>query len=182
MRGREEDTGLNEEIELSGSVSASGRVWGVNINADLSLSSSKETKASGELKTEGSYKEITTSSSCITYKAQLRNISFSREFVRDLGYAIRPDPTDKSDNWVALVKKYGTNYYKSATVGGKLTMVTKIQKVHFFSKSKNDTMSQVQGSFSAGASGWGISGSASASYAGDTSGESYSIHQVVIEI
>lgn len=146
----------------------------MSAHAEGSLSGSSSAKQASEQQQDNSGQLAITETKCITSRVQRdmgQKAHLSSEFIRDLANCVSPGPESTGDLWEELVKKYGTHYYTEASLGGKLQMITSVEKSHFFSQSSSETSSSLEGSFSAGASGGGYSGSAAASYAGANSGE-----------
>jgi hypothetical protein len=79
--------------------------------------------------------------SCSTSKVQMNKITFHPQFLSELASA------STIDDFVALINKYGTHYYKRATLGGKLKQVTTLEKSYFEKKSNSDIKAHTERSF-----------------------------------
>ncbi|PRP80174.1 perforin-1-like [Planoprotostelium fungivorum] len=155
---RSEDT----KSAFSTTIKAEGGFLGVNVNAEASLHGSEEVKTASEKKSENSGQLAITETSCITSRVRRNdNVSFSNEFINDLAICIN---SNNASVWEDLIGKYGTHYYKEASLGGRLKMVSSVSREYYFSQSSLETNKELGGSFSAGASGAGWSAEASASY------------------
>jgi hypothetical protein len=95
--------------------------------------------------------------------------SFHPAFVNALKSATTA--SDMSD----LMTKYGTHYFVSGQLGGKLTSITSVSNSYSSRNSEASISQKAEASFSASASGWGFSGSASASasYSTDSQKQSF---------
>jgi hypothetical protein len=72
---------------------------------------------------------------CNTMKVQMRSVNFHPSFVLDIANM------ETAEDALQLMFKYGTHYYKSATLGGKLTQVSVVDKT-FESASTEDQLRQ----------------------------------------
>lgn len=158
-------------------------VFGVHVAASAAYSKDRTSKAASDIHSDMSGTLFVSSGKCYVSKVQLERVHLHADFIAEL-YA----NWNNSENMQKLVQKYGTLYYKSATMGGVLKMATSTSKSASNSHSSQSLQTATKMSFSAKVSGYGASASGSASYSSDNSGssdvqnsfESSSIHSSVV--
>lgn len=123
---------------------------------------------SSQLTDDGSNMIASTTVNCETSRLKFNSdrARFSDIFVNDLAAAIQPklSTVNPDSVWDNLVQKYGTHYYQTATLGGKLQMFSSITKSHYFSQTQTETTFSLDASLSAkvsskaGSVGGGVTG------------------------
>jgi len=166
----------SEDKSLDVSVNADGGTAfiSVAISASLSLSESTQSASETENKQDGSL--INTELNCEVSKVHLVQHRFHPKFIQDIARSLKQsggvvDDGTTDRNLENVIKKYGSLYYKSATLGGKLEIHTVTD--HSYSRTKTST--EIENSIDMSASGQitspVFSGSASASGSIDTKTE-----------
>ncbi len=89
---------------------------------------------------------LVTEAYCITSKAQLSKVSFHPTFLEDLS------EVQNDADMFAILQKYGTHYYKSAALGGKLKQVVVVDSEFQQTKTSSELQESSQYSFYVGAS------------------------------
>jgi hypothetical protein len=126
-------------MDASGTIG--GTVYGISATATVAYSQEKSVKQAVELSKQASGSVAVTEVSCSTSKVQMNKITFHPQFLSELASA------STIDDFVALINKYGTHYYKRATLGGKLKQVTTLEKSYFEKKSNSDIKAHTERSF-----------------------------------
>lgn len=118
------------------------------VSASVSFAFSQETSVAKarELETQHKGKLLKTEVSCLTSHVQLKTINFHPNFLQALA------SVSNSSDLYPIMKKYGTYYYKSASLGGKLTQVTTLSEELLDSKSSSEFSQSTQISFGASVS------------------------------
>ena len=134
---------LTCSLGVSASASAEGG-WG-EINGKVSAAYSKEksVEQAKSLESKQSGSLISTEVGCETSKVKMTKNTFHPSFLEDLAQA------RTSDDYLKLVKRYGTHYYKRATLGGKLKQITAMSKTLSKSKTEQEQSQSAQRSFGA---------------------------------
>ena len=89
---------------------------------------------------------LVTEASCITSKVQLAKNTFHPQFLEDLA------AVENSVQMTRLIAKYGTHYYKSAALGGKLKQVVTVDSEYQQKRSSVELSESSQYSFYVGVS------------------------------
>ncbi|PRP80164.1 hypothetical protein PROFUN_12122 [Planoprotostelium fungivorum] len=165
-------TEMDRRSEYSASMKANVDILFIDVDIAASMSGSNEVRRANEQQSENEGKLVITETKCISSRVQRNGFYMSQDFIDDLGKCIQSGtPTSDKDPWVDLIVKYGTHYYKNALMGGKLQMISSVEKEHYYSKSSVQMKNSIETSFSAGASSALYSGSASAEYSQNYQGQ-----------
>ena len=97
---------------------------------------------------------------CLTSRVQMDEINLHENFISDLLGNI-----GDISALTNIVAKYGTHYYTSADMGGKLTIATSTSQQASSVMSQTQLKQSTQASFSAKVSGWGFNADAAGEYA-----------------
>ena len=151
-------------IGVAASLAFGASYAGVKVALSGAYSQESSSSAASTVQGDTSNTLLVTSVECLTSKVQLTDINFHPNFLADLNNAI-----SDSDAMIALVEKYGTHYYTSANMGGKLVMTTSTSSSKAATTSESSTTKAVQISFSAKVSGYGANADAAGSYSKATS-------------
>jgi hypothetical protein len=118
------------------------------VSGSVSFAFSQETSVAKarELETQHKGKLLKTEVSCLTSHVQLKSINFHPNFLQALA------SVSNTSDLYPIMKKYGTYYYKSASLGGKLTQVTTLSEELLDSKSSSEFSQSTQISFGASVS------------------------------
>ncbi|KYQ88511.1 hypothetical protein DLAC_11229 [Tieghemostelium lacteum] len=115
-------SGFSEEFSqktgLSTEASAGGGVSFISAAVSVAFSKEESVKRAKEFETASSGTLIRTEIQCTASKVHFSSYKFSQSFLKDISRAITVD------HFRNLIKKYGSLYYKSATLGGSLVQVT----------------------------------------------------------
>jgi hypothetical protein len=130
------------KIGASGDASA----FGYHANFDFSFSQSSAAQVARNLEQKRSGSLTLTEARCATMKAQLRGINFHPSFLAEVA------TISTAEGALLLLEKYGTHYYKSAVLGGKLSLVTVVDKQWETSTTSNFLQQHSELSFGAGVS------------------------------
>lgn len=90
---------------------AGGGGLGFHAAASLAYSQDKSSQAASDTQSTREGSLTVTSASCFTSTMQMRNYNFHPSFIAELIAA-----SEDQDKMLALVKKYGTLYYASASI------------------------------------------------------------------
>lgn len=170
---------------FSGSFSGSLSLPGFKAAASLAYSQEESVTSATTAQAERGGTLFVSEVECLTYRAKISRKNLHPQFVLDLMYATLDGSTTAM---LSVVKKYGTHYYTSADMGGKLTMTTSTTMTTDTFSSSISTEKAVEASMSAKVSGWGANAEAAASFSKASSGteefqstfESTSTHSSII--
>eukprot|EP01132_Coremiostelium_polycephalum_P003337 gene3337-4183_t len=109
---------MASQHSIQASAEASANIWVVQVNAKISFSKDKSVASARELETTKSGTIYKTEAKCLISKIQMHKYTFNPNFIADMAKVNTKEDMEK------LVNIYGSHYYKSATMGGKLTRVT----------------------------------------------------------
>jgi hypothetical protein len=164
---------MDKSQEFSASLEASGGIWGVSIDASASLSLSSTSKSASQQRQKNSGQLAVTDTICYTTKVvnvdDPGNIHFSSQFIKRIADI---ESNRGTKTYVDLIKDFGSHYYKSASLGGRLRQISSIEKKKFFSLASSEVSSSLSTSLKAGASGYGYSARGSVDYSSSQSGSS----------
>eukprot|EP00029_Vermamoeba_vermiformis_P004855 TRINITY_DN1552_c0_g1_i1.p1 TRINITY_DN1552_c0_g1~~TRINITY_DN1552_c0_g1_i1.p1 ORF type:complete len:1041 (+),score=211.67 TRINITY_DN1552_c0_g1_i1:72-3125(+) len=129
-------------------ISAKGDVdiFGVEIGASFGYSQETSVKISREMETKRSGSMIFTELTCATSKIQMAKYTFHPAFLADLA------KVNSTEGVVKMIDKYGTHFYDSATLGGRLRQITSVSSVFASSKTSSELEKHAQLSFGASVS------------------------------
>jgi hypothetical protein len=136
----EQKTGISVTADVSATI---GFVSG---SASFAFSQETSVAKARELETQHKGKLLKTEVSCLTSQVQLKKINFHPNFLKALA------SVHTTSDLYPIMKKYGTYYYKSASLGGKLTQVTTLSEELLDSKSSSEYSQSTQISFGASVS------------------------------
>ncbi|KAF2078626.1 hypothetical protein CYY_000126 [Polysphondylium violaceum] len=120
---------------ISASASASANYF-VSLSASASLSKSDSVQTASKMETSEDGSLSVTELNCETSKIHLVDHRFSPKFIQDLSNTyIDGNPIQSDKNMKNIIKKYGSLYYKSAVMGGKIEVITIVK--NSFSSTQN---------------------------------------------
>ncbi|KAF2071293.1 hypothetical protein CYY_007382 [Polysphondylium violaceum] len=137
------------DVSLSGSYG--GFFAKVSVSASLSMSESVKKAAEMEKKTDGYiyHSEL----KCETSKVNMQEpFKFHPKFIRDVAGVYDQDLTKAKEKMKNVIKTYGSLYYKTATLGGKLEQVSVVSNSYERSKTSQEIDRSMDMSFSVSAS------------------------------
>ncbi|KAF2069657.1 hypothetical protein CYY_009026 [Polysphondylium violaceum] len=148
---------LDMGLDVSASGSGGGFFGSISMSASLSLSESSKKAAESQSQKDGSVSKTTLK--CETSKVHMvEPFRFNNKFIQDITNTYTPEDQnyDKHSNTKEamknVIKKYGSLYYKSATLGGKLEQITVVEHSFASSKSSSEIQRSMDMSFSVSAS------------------------------
>lgn len=130
-----------------------------SVNIDMSLAMSQEVSVSSalNLKQQRSGSVVVTEVTCETSKVQLSKFNLHPSFLEELSLV------DTGADVLPLMKKYGTHFYNTATLGGRLRQVTVLDSSYESTQSEFEIQKSADISFAASVSGTLLSADASLS-------------------
>lgn len=128
-------------IDISGSFTGSANFF--KISASISAAYSKETsvKSASSTQSQQSGSLTKTEVQCLTTRVHMKTPTLHPTFMADL--------LQNRNNLGPVVQKYGTHYYLSAEMGGKLVMMSSISRSLTSSTSSSSVDQSTKMSFSA---------------------------------
>lgn len=142
-------------LDVSASAGGGSKIVQVSVSAAYSEHSSVLNTQELETRRSGSISK--TQLQCSSSKLEVTKFTFHPIFVEDISKA------DTVSKMQAIISKYGTHYYKSAVMGGKLEQISIMDSQAESRMSSKEVQDSTQMSFSASVSS-PVFGSASASY------------------
>jgi len=134
---------------ISASASASANFF-ISLSASASLSKSESVQTASKMETSESGSLSVTELNCETSKLHLVDHKFNPKFIQDLSNTYVEGDAAKSDkNMKNLIKKYGSLYYKSAVMGGKIEVITIVKNSFSSTISSKDVAKAMDMSVSA---------------------------------
>lgn len=132
---------------------AGGGAFGIKVEASFEFTKSKTVETANKISSKSSGSILLASSSCLTSHVQLAKHSFHPQFLDALATLHNEEEEEAIEKLVSIIGKYGTHYYKSASLGGRLEQITLVS-TETFSKMDSSTLSEhASVSFSASVSG-----------------------------
>eukprot|EP01133_Synstelium_polycarpum_P011976 gene11976-13973_t len=112
------------QSSTSASVSAGGDIGPIKLEAEASYTKEKSFKTSLEMEANIKGTVIESTVNCFIYNVELNpnELKFSLNFLRDIAIS------STVDDFLRLIGKYGTHYYKSSILGGSLKQITTISE------------------------------------------------------
>ncbi|KAF2075622.1 hypothetical protein CYY_003090 [Polysphondylium violaceum] len=163
---------LEHNLQVDGGLSGSYSKISLSLSASYSQSDTTTTAEELQKRLEGSIS--VTELHCETSKIHLVEKKFHPKFIQDISTAFVDGDQVKSDKMMQnIIKKYGSLYYQSATLGGKLEITSVVSNSFTSRKSKNEVEKSIEASasvqFSASIFSASVSGSVSGSGSLDSS-------------
>ncbi|KYR00012.1 hypothetical protein DLAC_03509 [Tieghemostelium lacteum] len=124
---REMSSEMAESHGIAASASISGGAMFVKASLEASYSQNESVEKAKKLKSMESGKLIKTEIKCVSSKVHFNEYKFSQGFLKDVSKAVNVS------TMVDVIRKYGSYYYKSATLGGTVAQLTVVK-----SSSMND--------------------------------------------
>ncbi|KAF2075449.1 hypothetical protein CYY_003230 [Polysphondylium violaceum] len=156
------------EVNVEASVDGSYLFVSMSAEASFSHSETKTTASEMQKKMDGSIS--VTELHCETSKIHLIETKFHPKFIQDISKAFVEGDQAKSDELMQnVMKKYGTIYYQSATLGGKLEVISIVSNSFTSRKSSNEVEKSTEVTASLQLSGSVFGASASAGIEGSVS-------------
>ncbi|KYQ92990.1 hypothetical protein DLAC_05594 [Tieghemostelium lacteum] len=155
-------TEKSKEIDFSATSSAGGGNLAVQVSVSASYSQSDSSRQARSLSNTREGKVISTNVKCLTSKVTRNSIRFHSSFIKEISRVTTPMEMSR------FIKKFGSLYYLSASLGGSLEQLTIASKTISSSKSEDELRIASSMSFSASVSSPYASGSASYSESLDT--------------
>lgn len=134
---------VDDLLEYDISAKGDGGIFGVEIGASFGYSQESSVKISREMENTRSGSLIFTELSCATSKVQMAKYTFHLAFLADLARV------NGTEDVVAMIDKYGSHFYDSATLGGRLRQVTSVSSIFASSKTTTELEKHAQLSFGA---------------------------------
>ncbi|KAF2070127.1 hypothetical protein CYY_008557 [Polysphondylium violaceum] len=129
------ESSLEMDLDVSASGSVGGWLGHLSVSASLSLSESTQKAGETQGKKDGSISK--TELKCQVSKAHVEEPKFHTKFIQDIGNSNGVDKASILTKFRKLIQKYGSIYFKSITLGGKLEQMSVVE--HSFSSSKSSS-------------------------------------------
>jgi hypothetical protein len=132
-------------FDLSAQASVEG--WfGIGANAETALSQSRAVHTARSLEAKRSGSLFLTESQCNIMRVQMHSHNFHPQFLSDLS------KVETASDAAEVIEKYGTHYYRSAVLGGKLSVMSVVDKKYEQNSESRHLAQQSELTFSAGVS------------------------------
>ncbi|KAF2069098.1 hypothetical protein CYY_009582 [Polysphondylium violaceum] len=144
---------MSEASSMDISVHGSYGSFFYKVSIDASLSMSESVKKASEMEQKTNGQIFLTQLMCESSKVHvLEPFKFHPKFIKEFASAYDPDYSVSVTKMQHTIKTYGSMYYKSATLGGKLEQVSVVDSNYYRTRSSQDLEKAMDTSFSISAS------------------------------